>query len=147
MIPDGGTVCTANKPAHIKTIAITTDMNLTTRLMLAATLIMPMISCSSKGVQAEVREEAAQIEAAHIDGRETARAFVSRHYKDSLELQHQLVEAGARRSKYDSLPQSLAAFDSAFISTVRTVRPEIAAELQRARPAATEAMRRMKDNR
>ncbi len=87
--------------------------------------------CSTRGEQAEVKEEAAQIEEAHIGGREAARAFVSKHFKDSLELQQALVEAGAQRAKYDSLPRSRAAYDSAFISTVRTVRPEIADQLQR----------------
>lgn len=109
--------------------------------ILSASLLTGLCACSTKGEQAEVREEAAQIEAAHLDGREAARAFVNRNYKDSLELQHQLVEAGSRRSKYDTLPQSLAAFDSAFISTVRTVRPEVAAELERMRPAALKEMR------
>lgn len=89
--------------------------------------------CSTRGEQAEVKEEATQIEAAHLDGREAARAFVNRHFKDSLELQQALVEAGARRAHYDSLPRSLAAYDSAFISTIRTVRPEIADQLQRRR--------------
>ena len=115
-----------------------------TGIFLASIVALMSASCSSKGEQAEVKEEAAQIEAAHIDGRETARVFISRQYKDSLELQHQLVESDSRRSKYDSLPRCLAAFDSAFISTVRTVRPEVAEELQKMRPAA---IREMNENR
>lgn len=111
---------------------------------MASIIVLMSASCSSKGEQAEVKEEAAQIEAAHIDGRETARVFISKHYKDSLELQHQLVESSSRRSKYDSLPRCLAAFDSAFISTVRTIRPEVAEELQKMRPAA---IREMSENR
>lgn len=110
-----------------------------TGIFLASIVALMSASCSSKGEQAEVKEEAA-----HIDGRETARVFISRQYKDSLELQHQLVESGSRRSKYDSLPRCLAAFDSAFISTVRTVRPEVAEELQKMRPAA---IREMNENR
>ncbi len=96
-------------------------------LMLAASTLAA--GCSSKGEQVAAQEEAEQIENARIDGREAARSFINRHFKDSLEMQQEMVEAGARRSKYDSLPQSQAAFDSAFISTVRTVRPEVAREL------------------
>lgn len=88
------------------------------------------VSCSTKGEQAAAAETAEQIENARIDGRETARGFINRHFSDSLEMQQEMVEAGTRRSRYDSLPQSREAFDSAFISTVRTVRPEVARELQ-----------------
>lgn len=90
-------------------------------------------SCSDKGNQAEVKETAEQIEQAHIAGREAAREFVNRNWHDSLELQSQMLEAGARRAEYDSLPQSRAAYDSAFISTVRTVRPDVASQLERYR--------------
>lgn len=88
-------------------------------------------ACSTKGEEAEVKEEAAQIEEARIAGREAARPFVSRRWTDSIQLQEQMVEAGSKRALYDSLPRSRAAFDSAFISTVRTVQPEVAARLQR----------------
>ena len=94
----------------------------------AATLL---VGCSSKGEQAAVKEEADQIEEAHLDGREAARAFINREFKDSMELQLEMVNAGASRAKYDSLPKCRAAYDSAFISTVRTVRPEVAKELSR----------------
>lgn len=93
-----------------------------------------LTACSTKGEQAEVKEEAAQIEAAHLDGREAAREFVNRQWKDTLELQQSLVEASSKRGKYDGMPQSQAAFDSTFISTIRTVRPEIARRLENARP-------------
>ncbi len=94
-------------------------------------VIFAMNSCSRAAEQAEVKEEAQQIEEAHLSGREAARSFVSRKWKDSIQLQEQMLEVGVQRSRYVSLPKSRAAFDSAFISTVRTVRPEIAAKLQR----------------
>lgn len=94
-----------------------------------------MVSCSmgERGEQAAVKEEAAQIEAASLDGREAAREFVSREWKDTFELQQRLAEASSRRGAYDSLPQSRAAFDSTFISTIRTVRPDVARELEKVR--------------
>lgn len=96
--------------------------------VLAAT---PFYSCSTRGEQAAVEETAAQIEDAHLDGRDAGRGFLNRQFKDSFELQQELVKAGARRARYDSLPKSRAAYDSAFISTVRTVNPRLAAELER----------------
>lgn len=87
-------------------------------------------SCGTAGERAEVTETADQIEEAHIAGREAARTFVNKNWSDSLQLQEQLVEAGARRAVYDSLPKCRAAYDSAFISTVRTVRPEVARQLE-----------------
>lgn len=88
-------------------------------------------SCGTRGEQVEVKEEAAQIEDARICGREAARTFVGRNWRDSIELQEHMVEAGSKRAVYDSLPRCRAAFDSAFISTVRTVRPEVARQLER----------------
>jgi len=85
-----------------------------------------MSSCSSKGESGTEREDAAQIENARNAGRDAARSFINRNFKDSLEMQQELVEAGTRRAKYDTLPRSREAFDSAFISTIRTVRPDVA---------------------
>lgn len=100
-------------------------------MTMATAAAIVMTGCSGKDKQTGVNEEPAQIEQAHIEGRESARAFINREFKDSIELQLEMVKAGAARAKYDSLPQCRAAYDSAFISTVRTVRPEVAAELAR----------------
>lgn len=94
-------------------------------------LFLSLAACSPAGNQAAVEETAEQIEDARIAGREAARTFISKDWRDSLELQGHMIEAGMQRTKYDSLPQQQAAYDSAFISTVRTVRPEVAAELER----------------
>lgn len=91
-----------------------------------------LASCSGdnhKGEGINVTPE--QIEQAHIAGREAARVFVSREWKDSMQLQEQLIEANRQGAPFDSITRLRAAYDSAFISTVRTVRPEIAAELER----------------
>lgn len=91
-------------------------------------------ACSSKGEQAAAVETAQQIEEARLEGRNAARAFIFSKWNDTIELQHRLVEAGSRRARFDSLPQSRAAFDSAFISTVRTVDASVAEEIQRHAP-------------
>lgn len=97
-------------------------------------LLTGLGSCSNRGEQAEVKEEVEQIENARIMGREAARVFINKDFEDSLAMQRELVEAGSKRAQFDSLPQSRAAYDSAFISTVRTVRPDVAAELEKFRP-------------
>lgn len=101
-------------------------------LLLGATSAM-VSACTEKGEQAAVKETAEQIENARIAGREAARTFVSSEWRDTLELQGHMIEAGIKRAQYDSLPQQRAAYDSAFISTVRTVRPEVAAQIEQYR--------------
>lgn len=98
-------------------------------LLLATASVM--VSCTSKSDSKADAEDPAQIENARNEGREAARSFINRTFKDSLEMQQEMVEAGIRRTKYDSLPRSREAFDSAFISTIRTVRPEVAEALAR----------------
>ncbi len=94
------------------------------------------VSCGN-GSEDKSTETAAEIEAAHIEGREAAREFVNRPWRDTMELQKHLLEARALQSKYQmaSRPRSAAAFDSAFVSTLRTVRPEVALELEKAEKA------------
>ena len=108
-------------------------VHIITSLVVAFGSAVMLTSCSSKGNQSGVEESDEQIEQARIAGREAARTFVNRQWRDTLELQGQMIEAGTRRAAYDSLPQSRAAYDSAFISTVRTVRPEVAAQLEQYR--------------
>ena len=87
-------------------------------------------SCSKTDKGAE---DVAETEAAIIDGREAARIFVQRNWKDTTELQGLLLEARSRQSKYRMAgkEQSALAFDSAFVSTLRTVRPDVARELDK----------------
>lgn len=68
------------------------------------------------------------ITAARIEGRRAARIIVVREWKDSTELQHQLLEVKSRQSKYliEGKAECAAAFDSAFISTIRAVKPDLA---------------------
>ena len=75
----------------------------------------------------------AEIEAAQMEGRNVAKDFVSRDLSDTMKMQRHILEAKSRQSKYliDKKPECAAAFDSAFVSTLRTVRPDIADEIAR----------------
>lgn len=77
-------------------------------------------------------EAAADIEAAMMQGREAAKLFVSRPWKDTAELRHKLIEVRVRKIRYDSLGKIECgnAYDSAFVSTIRTIRPDIAEKLE-----------------
>lgn len=88
-------------------------------------------SCSSDEGQEAASAE--QIEEAHVAGREAARVFVNKTWRDTLEMQNELVAAGAKGAAFDSIPRCREVYDSAFIATVRTVRPDVAAELERYR--------------
>lgn len=87
-------------------------------------------SCGSSTKNGEIKVTNQEVEKAQIAGREAARVFVSQKWEDTLSLQQQLVEAGSKAAVYDSVPRLRAAFDSAFISTVETVRPDIAEQLK-----------------
>ena len=96
------------------------------------TLALPSCKGGMKGIE-EGEETQAEIEAAMMDGRMAAREFINKTWKDTIELQNHLLEARTRRVPYDTVnkPQCRAAFDSAFVSTIRTVRPDIAKELSK----------------
>lgn len=91
-------------------------------------------SCGHGG-DSKSNESDKEIEAARIAGREAARVFVNRPWQDTIELQKHLLEVRASQSKYviAGKPQSAAAFDSAFVSTIKTVSPDVARELEAAR--------------
>lgn len=98
----------------------------------AIVLATGMAACGTKTDKGE--EAAADIEAAMIEGREAARKFLNRPWKDTTELQSQLLEARAGQSKYVTTgrPRCAATYDSAFVSTLRTVKPDVARELEKA---------------
>lgn len=83
----------------------------------------------------------AEIEAAQIEGRNAAREFVNREWKDTMELQNRLLQVRSMQSKYEEarMPEAAAAFDSTFVSTLRTVRPDVARELDKT-PAKPQPM-------
>lgn len=102
--------------------------------------VLALILCSCTAREAKdvesVEATTAEIEAAQMEGRRAARNFVSYEWKDSLDLHNRLLEVAAQRSRYttENRIDERNAFDSTFISTVRTVRPGLAAEIERQRP-------------
>lgn len=103
-------------------------------LIAAATAaVIASASCSKKEAETtEQNEETrAEIEAAMMQGRTAAREFVNKEWTDTLELMNHLLKAKAQQSTYviNKRPKSAEAFDSAFISTVRSVDPQLAATI------------------
>ena len=84
---------------------------------------------TAEGVVAEITSE--QMEAAKA-GRNAAKAIVSKEWKDSMQLQQAILEARAINSKYEleGKTKCKETFDTAFMNTIRTVRPELASQLQ-----------------
>lgn len=87
--------------------------------------------CSKKAEQISAEEMAEQMEAAK-EGREAAKAIITKNWKDTMELQLALLDARAANSKYEiaGKTQCKAKFDSAFFGTIRTVRPDLADQIQ-----------------
>lgn len=88
-----------------------------------------MSSCGSKELKntEHTEETVAEIEAAQMMGRDAAKDFVSKQWDDTLALQRDLMNVRAVQSRYviDNKKKCAAAFDTAFVSTMRTVRPEL----------------------
>lgn len=78
-------------------------------------------------------ETTAMIEAAMMQGRSDARRIINREFKDSMEFHGALLEANSHKSAYklENKPKCEAAYDSTFISTIRTTRPDLARQLSR----------------
>ena len=75
----------------------------------------------------------AEITAAQMEGRRAAGEILGPEWKDSVKLQTKLLELKVRQSKYiiDGKPECAEAFDSTFISTIRSVNPDLASKLKR----------------
>lgn len=106
------------------------------RMFAALALVVTACTAKEAGQIEESEATTAEIEAAQMQGREAARRFVNREWKDSLELSKHLLEVAAQRSHYTMQKRykERDAFDSTFISTVRTVRPGLAIEIERQQP-------------
>lgn len=98
-------------------------------------IVITIFGCSSSGEQAdgkhqETREE---MEAASMAGREAAREFVNADWLDTMDLQRRLMDARSRQSEFikDHGEKSAEAFDSAFVSTLRSVNPALYNQLQK----------------
>lgn len=96
--------------------------------------ILSFSSCGKtmRGIE-QGEETEAEIEAAMMDGRSAAREFINKRWDDTIQLQSLLLEARTKRIPYDTVnkPRCRQAYDSAFVSTIRTTRPDIADILQK----------------
>lgn len=98
--------------------------------LVGVVLIFCLMSCA----QTEKTEAVtAEITAAQIEGRRAAGRIVGPQWKDTIQLQKALLDAKVKQSRYliDGKPECAAAFDSAFISTIRTIKPDLAKKIKR----------------
>lgn len=74
----------------------------------------------------------AEITAAQMEGRRAAGMIVGPVWKDTAKLQRALLDTKVKQSKYliDGKPECAEAFDSAFISTIRSVNPSLAKKIK-----------------
>lgn len=104
------------------------------KYFIIAILIFGLSACGGKSgsSSADSHETDAQLEEARNAGREAARKIITREFKDSMEFHGAILDANAEKSRFHiaERPESAAAFDSAFISTIRTTRPDLARQLQ-----------------
>lgn len=87
------------------------------------------LSCA----QTEKTEEVtAEITAAQMEGRRAAGIILGPEWNDTVKLQKALLDIKAKQSQYliNGKPKSAEAFDSAFLSTIRTVNPALAKKLK-----------------
>lgn len=90
-----------------------------------------LAGCSRQAEQISAEEMAEQMEAAK-EGREAAKAIVTKNWQDTMQLQLAILDARALNSKYEIAGKTRckAKFDSAFFGTIRTVRPDLADQIQ-----------------
>lgn len=96
-------------------------------------ILLFLIPILSSCTQTEKTEEVtADITAAQMEGRRAAGLILGPEWKDSTKLQNTIIEIKARQSKYllEGKTKSAEAFDSAFISTIRTVNPSLAKQIK-----------------
>ena len=74
----------------------------------------------------------AEITAAQMEGRRAAGVILAPEWQDTTKLQNALLEVKAKQSRYiiENKPKCAEAFDSAFISTIRTVNPRLAKQIK-----------------
>ena len=97
---------------------------------------MPVISGCSGCTETEHTEAiTAEITAAQMEGRSSARKFLIKEWKDTTGLSKKLHETSSIRDEYikNGKPECAAAYDSAFISTIRSVKPDLSRLIQKKR--------------
>ncbi len=100
--------------------------------LVAGMVAVAICSLAGCGGDKAAKSYDAEIEAARMEARRAAREIVTVAANDSLELERRLLDAKAIQSRYliEKRQDCAAAFDSAFISTIRAVRPDIAEKLK-----------------
>lgn len=95
----------------------------------ASILAFALTGC---GQTERTEEITADITAAQMEGRRSAGIILGRQWKDTAQLQKALIEIKARQSRYliEGKKKSAEAFDSSFLSTIRTVNPDLAKKLK-----------------
>lgn len=90
----------------------------------AAIALTLLLGCGESGDGSETH---AGIDAARIEGRIAARRIITRHWSDTASLRAEIERGRSIRARFDSLghKKSAESFDSAFVSTIRTVNPAL----------------------
>lgn len=103
-------------------------------------MLLPVLMIAGCSGREEKKTEQAErvvadIEAAQMEGRNAARPFLTTEATDTMRLHGMLLEVAAKRSEYlrQKKDAECAAFDSIFISTIRSVRPGLAQQIETAR--------------
>lgn len=114
-------------------------MKFRTGLIYSAVAVAIVLSGCTKAGERETEETegivagitAEQMIAAK-EGRTAARKIITTEWKDSMKLQEAILDARAANSKYEikGKEKCKASFDTAFFNTIRTVRPDLASQLQ-----------------
>ncbi len=105
-------------------------------LYISTLFFLPVISGCSGCTETEHTEAiTAEITAAQMEGRKSARNFLIKEWKDTTGLSKKLHETSSIRDNYlkDGKPECAAAYDSAFISTIRSVKPELSRIIQKSK--------------
>lgn len=107
----------------------------------AVALLIVASACGGKKEFEEAEESQAEIEAAMMQGRTSAREFVNKRWNDTIELMRNLLDAKSVQSQYliQNKPRQAEAFDSGFIRTVRAVDPGLAATIEAREPILTDS--------
>lgn len=92
--------------------------------------LLALASCSPAADKETEQGEAAAagVEAAIMQGRTAARAFINMDPADTMAIQAKLLEARAAQSKYiiAGKRDHAEAFDTAFLRTLKAVSPDVA---------------------
>lgn len=102
------------------------------KMILTTAMCLLLWNCGEKEITAESAKcSDTEIETAFAEGRNTARDFVRQDWVDTMELQRALLDAKVEQSKYliAGKKQCAEAFDSAFISTIKIIKPQLAEKI------------------